>query len=403
MESGVRLHRYGEFTKYLASRGHDVTWWTSTFSHAPKKNYFDRDFDTKLDGVKVKFIFGKGYKRNVSLARMRHQKQFSKSFFKYARDSIRNGDVPDLIVSPVPTIEAAYETAKISLEYGIPYLVDIRDYWPDDLTNIAPFPLRPIAKIILGSLYKKMDYVCRNASSIMGNSKVSVEYGLKYSGRSQSPLDLIFPLGYRKENYSDKELIKERAWFKKLNLRQNFIKVCFFGTIGRFFDFDLVIEAANLLEKKYNVEFLICGRGEKLSYYEKKTKKKKISSIKFLGFLTKKEMNVVMENSQIGLAPYVTHHEFALPNKIFEYMSGKLAILSSIQKELPEIIQSNHCGLTYDGSLDEFLIKLGKLLKDRGLREEMGKNAYRLFLEKYQMEKVFKRAENHFENILYGN
>ena len=102
VESGVRLHRYGEFTKYLVTQGHEVTWWTSTFSHAPKKNYFDRDFDKELDGVKVKFIFGKGYKRNVSLARMRHQKQFSKSFFKHAKDSIRNGRVPDLIISPVP-------------------------------------------------------------------------------------------------------------------------------------------------------------------------------------------------------------------------------------------------------------------------------------------------------------
>lgn len=36
-EKDVRLHRYGMLTKALAALGHDVVWWTSSFSHAVKK------------------------------------------------------------------------------------------------------------------------------------------------------------------------------------------------------------------------------------------------------------------------------------------------------------------------------------------------------------------------------
>ena len=41
LEENVRLLRYGNFCRYLASKGHEVTWWTSSFSHMPKKHLVD--------------------------------------------------------------------------------------------------------------------------------------------------------------------------------------------------------------------------------------------------------------------------------------------------------------------------------------------------------------------------
>ena len=38
------------------------------------------------------------------------------------------------------------------------------------------------------------------------------------------------------------DLKQEESWFKNLELNKRSIKICFFGTIGRFFDLELIIK-----------------------------------------------------------------------------------------------------------------------------------------------------------------
>ena len=52
-----RLHRTGAFARYLVSRGHEVTWWTSAFDHFRKQHLAAEDtFLTEPDGLGIRLL-----------------------------------------------------------------------------------------------------------------------------------------------------------------------------------------------------------------------------------------------------------------------------------------------------------------------------------------------------------
>ncbi|MCB9094285.1 MAG: glycosyltransferase family 4 protein [Halobacteriovoraceae bacterium] len=394
VEGNVRLHRYGEFTKYLAAQGHEVTWWTSTFSHTPKIQVFDKDTTKVVDGVKIHFIKGPGYKRNVSFARIKHHGDFAEKFIQRAK---KETDLPDIIISPVPTIIVPFRVSKFCKQKNIPHVIDIRDSWPDDIVRLAPSFLRPLAKIMLSRLYRQMDVICKNATAIMGNAQPSIDYGLAFAERTQNELDYFFPLGYREFKIPAEKLETTKQWYESLKLKPESFKICFFGTIGRFFNLDTVIKAARQL-KSDNIEFILGGDGEKLSYYKKQAQD--LSNVHFPGWLERAQMTYTMDNCQAGLAPYISGHDFALTNKIYEYMAGALPLISSVENLLPQILEENRAGFSYDSDDAKTLAEAIKKLLDTDIQKEFSQNARKLYLDNFQMDKTFKDAESHLQKII---
>ncbi len=393
IESGVRLHRYGQFSKWLAAQGQSVTWWTSSFSHAPKMNFVSEDCEKICDGVRLKFIYGKGYQRNISFARIKHQADFARGFLEQAEEFIKV-ERPDVIMAPIPTIDGAHAAVVFGLKHKIPVIADIRDLWPDEIRDLAPLALRPLAELALFNAYRKLQFVCAGASAICGVSRSYLDYGLKYSRRRRSSdlnlgVDFVFPLGYSEQNIAKDAAAAAEKWYGELAIPADAFLVCFFGTIGKYFDLGTVIHAARELGN--NFYFVLGGAGSSLNEY--KTRAAGLKNVVFTGWLDAAQMQTVMKHASVGLAPYSTSARMSLPNKPFEYMCAGLPVVSSIQHELKEILAVNKAGISYHAdSYRELYSVLRKLRDDQSLRKELGANARALFEREYTTEKVFVKA-----------
>lgn len=395
IEGKVRQHRYGQFTRALSSFGHDVTWWTSSFSHAPKKNFVDKDEERIINGVRLKLMYSEGYRRNVSLARIRHNRLMADKFKKWAA----RVTTPDLVIAPVPTIETAEACVQYASEKKVPVLLDIRDLWPDELKNLAPEILRPLARMALTRSYRRMGQICRQATGIMGVSQSYMEYGLEFAGRPAGTLDCVFPLGYASLPVSPESMPAAREWTRQIGLDPSAFICCFFGTIGRYFDLGTVIGAAKILEKEFKVQFLLGGDGSSIENF--RAMASGVSSVIFPGWLDAPKLAAVMEISKAGLAPYAKGAAMSLPNKPFEYMAGGLPVVSSIQHELKDILAENLCGKTYRAdSVDELCQVIRELRTNDVERIRMGQNGRRLLEEKFATEKVFQRMNEHFTRVV---
>ena len=76
-----RLHRAGYLSHFLAHHGHHVIWWTSTFDHFRKIHLYEQDTQIKQNNhLQIKLIHGCGYKKNISMARIRDHKKIAKKF-----------------------------------------------------------------------------------------------------------------------------------------------------------------------------------------------------------------------------------------------------------------------------------------------------------------------------------
>ena len=89
--------------------------------------------------------------------------------------------------------------------------------------------------------------------------------------------------------------------------------------------------------------------------------------------------------SDICLIPhYVTAHtDTTIPNKLFDYMLQGKPVVATNAKPLSAIIESTACGVTYrDDRPDELADRIIHL-RNRELRQDMGKSGYTAVLETY--------------------
>ena len=401
VEKNVRLHRYGLFTKFLAKKGHDITWWTSTFSHNVKKNFFDSDTELCLDSVSLKFIYSGSYKKNISIARILHHKIFAKKFFKQALLTVSKNKMtnkPDLIICSNPTIDNVFYVRKLCKKLRVPFLIDFRDFWPNDMLDLFPRPLSLLGKVLLSRSFYQIRKGCQSATGIMASSPKLLTYGLSFASRKKQKTDYVMLHGYP-DVAIKKRIPKHSSYLSTLGIDSKHFNICFFGTIGKFFQLDTVIEAAKKLSNIKEIKFILCGSGDKLSYFENLAKP--LSNVLFPGWVNQEDIQYLMSISAVGLAPYINSNKFEYPNKLFEYLSAGLPIISSLKGEISEELRVHKCGYNYDSHSEKSLrATILTMFSNKEKTKKMGKNAQHLFQKKYSHSLIFTDTEQYLKKLI---
>ena len=265
-----RLHRTGYFAHFLADAGHDVVWWTSTFDHFRKRHLFESDTSVKVnDHLIIRLLKGCGYRSNVSYSRVKDHRQVAARYAELAR---QEAEPPDIIVSALPTIELCDESIRFGGERGVPVVLDMRDMWPDIFVDSVPGPVRPPARLLLGSMFRQAARACANATAICGITDAFVDWGLRRGKRTASALDRAFPMGYLTKPSSPESIRDAEAFWDGLGIKADsgeFV-ACFIGAVGRQFDLETVIEAARALRRRgKQARFVLCGSGDMLEHYKR--------------------------------------------------------------------------------------------------------------------------------------
>lgn len=396
MEKDVRLHRYGLLTREWAKLGHHVTWWTSSFSHSPRAHVRHHDVEEIVSGVKIRVIHGPGYQRSVGIRRLIHQADFARKFGARAR---AESEIPDLIITPIPTLEAAKRAVEFGLEQHVPVLVDIRDEWPEEFVDLAPKVLQPFARVLLMKQFRDIKFICSNATGIIGSGEKHLTYGLKYARRPKGRNDTVLPFGY--ENNAGKDLQKVesmKTWWISQGVNPDAFICCFFGTIGRFFQLDTVVEAARRLRSAGTFQFVLCGAGSDLDRI--RLVARGVDTVFLPGWVDEPRIAALMEMSKVGLCAYKAGARMALPNKPIEYMAGGLALVSSLRGELEQLLERHNNGVTYHADSAEELVKiLRDLYHNPKACREMRERSRRTFEVYFDISTVARRMVEHMESV----
>jgi glycosyltransferase involved in cell wall biosynthesis len=388
---GERPHRKGILSKMLVKIGHDVTWFTTSFDHQHKKYLFNTTTHIKSPfGVNMFFLHSDiEYHKNISLARLKNHQEVGKEFCRVTK----NLNKPDIIVCDFPTIDLSYEAVKFSKENGVPIIIDIGDMWPEIFLDILPKGLKWIGKILMNKYFQKTKYIFENADYITAMTDEFLEYGLKYARRGRKKDEQSFSFGYP-EITLDKE--DEKKILKKLNIDFNKFSICYFGTIGKQFDFSHMVKVAREVR---DIQFIVCGNGVELENLKKETSD--LENIILPGWVNQNEIWTIMKYSKAALAPYIHKENFLLnlTNKPIEYLAGGLPILSSIDGVLGSLITKNNCGFIYKNS-DELKNQILELKDNTNLQNTMSKNAKELFEKNFSAKKVYGNMINYLEMVV---
>lgn len=397
----VRLFRMGTLARQMSEAGHDVTWWSATFYHQQKKFRGHEDMLVNLaDNFRLRLIHTTGYRKNVSIARIRDHRQLQRKF----REQARSLDPPDIILSALPIPALCRAAAEYGVEKGVPVALDIRDLWPDVFLGLVPKGMAGMARLALWPMKRTSRAACSMATAILGITPNYVQWGLDHARREATALDRYFPMGYSRKEPDPSEIERAGRFWDDHGLRSDsgaFI-ACFFGWLGHHFEIEPILEAARILkDDRRRFLFVFCGAGDNLERY--RLMAADLPDVLFTGFVNSAEIWTMMRRASVGLAPYISSDNFVLnlPNKPAEYMSGGLPIVSSLQGALADLLRERDCGLTYEnGNVDQLVSILRELHEDPDRRLEMARNARAVYEERFVAEKVYAEMIRHMERII---
>jgi glycosyltransferase involved in cell wall biosynthesis len=390
---GERPHRVGILSKMLVKQGHNVTWFTTTYDHQSKKYFYSKTVEIKNRfGVNMIFLHSETpYIKNISLSRIKNHQEVSNQFTKVASQE----EKPDIILCAFPTIELSYEAIKYGQKYNVPIIIDIRDMWPDVFLDVLPKFLKPLGKLLLNSYYKKTKYIFQNATTLVSMTDEFIKYGLTYGNRKKSELDQSFSFGYVPFTLQEKHEKQAINKFKNVGVDFEKFTICYFGTIGKQFDFSHMIHVA---QEVTDIQFVICGNGTEMENLKKETSD--LENIILPGWVNQNEIWTLMKYSKAALAPYIHKENFLLnlTNKPIEYLAGGLPILSSINGVLGSLITKNNCGFIYKNS-DELKNQILELKNNTNVQNTMSKNAKELFEKNFSAKEVYGKMINYLEIV----
>ena len=395
-----RLMRAGLVAETLTAIGHDVTWWTSAFSHTAKTMRPTGDHEINVGDRRYLLITLRsiGYKRHMSPRRFIDHRINASAFRRAAKGRPK----PDVIMVGMPTVELARAVSRFASSQAVPFVVDVRDLWPDMIYDRFPRFSHPVVRLLCWPMKRDATIACRLASGVIGITDRYVDWGVRLAGRPRRALDRSFSLAYRHVSSNPASARAAEDFWRNLGIAPDNLVFSFVGSLTRQFDFDPILTVARQwITENSHVKFVLAGQGplhEELSRLSKGC-----SNVVLPGWIDAPQIAWLLEHSVAGLAPYQATTNFLenIPNKIVEYLSFGCPLVATLGDGLVgELVRDHGVGACYSpGNAAELADTLSSLVNDSPRRNEAAAAARQLFDNEYRAETVYGELAEHLSTI----
>lgn len=384
-----RLFRSGILAKHLADEGREVVWWASTVDHARKSKRFNSFREVEISPrLKVTFLDGCLYQKNLSLKRMLNHVQVARQF----KNLINKYEKPSVIVLNYPTPELCDVGVRFGRAAGIPTVVDVRDLWPEDMINLLPSFMRFAGRALTLPMLGMAKRVFRGASHLTGVTSGCLQQALMMGDRQDCGNHRVFHLAYANPN-SD-EVIDNIINESTPNELHEPIRLVFSGMLGVSVDMRPVFEAVRLLlSRGHGVVFDVCGKGDKYDRYYREFGSSQ--GFEFHGFVDHARLDELLRRAHFGVMPYLNRGTLgkSVPNKVGEYLSYGLPILSTLPGVSARLIEEDSVGVFLGSADEETPEKMADFMVDMLAKvdawHELRRRCQRVYLEKFDARKVY--------------
>lgn len=393
-EGKPRLLRAGMLSAALAGRGHDTTWFTSSFNHYSRRQRQSGCFSLQPN-LTLRVLPGLGYEKNVGLGRVFHNYRFGRCFLKTAREtSLR----PDVIIADLPTTEAAAAAVSFGQMEDIPTVVTIRDLWPDFFSDFAPPLLKPFVRVGLRPLDWQAQFACKHATSLIGISEGYLRWGQAKGGRRVGP-DRVFYLGYPRPRFQERA--EREHVLADMGIPASSDVASFVGSWGNTYDLPLVLETARRLCHRENLIVAVAGDWSVRPDLELAFRS--LPNVRLLGWINKDQVSALLAHSTVGLLPYVKNAPQGLPNKIFEYMAYGVFQVATLGGEAKTLLEATGTGVSIPSAT---AADISDAIK-RALEQESDHNQrlrrQAVFEERFEAGKIYSNLIDHVEQVVKGH
>ncbi len=380
--------RHYDFAKELVKRGHKVTIIASSFHYSKyteMKQYQNNQtyiLET-IDSIDFIWIKTPPYKGN-GIGRV-------KNMLSYMNQSVRllpqlNLAKPNIIIGSSVHLFAVYAAYKLSKTYDVPFVMEVRDLWPQTLIDMGISKWHPFV-ILLGVLEK---YLYKKADKIITNLPFAYQY--------------IETLGINRDKivWISNGVDLDNIIYKQKQKTKQFI-VTYTGSIGIANNLDILLDVAKKFDQQNDIVFKIVGEGPLKNILLKRIENENIKNITINDAVPKNKVSEILTKSDIlyvGLKDSPLYRYGMSMNKIYDYMgAGRPIIFSSNSVNNP--IADGNCGVTTNpdrkDELYDAIIKLHIMSQDE--RNKLGLNGHEYAKINFSIQVLVDKLENLLKNL----
>jgi glycosyltransferase involved in cell wall biosynthesis len=337
---GVRPMRFMGIADQLVARGHEVTIWTTSFSHHAKRHRFATDTTYEVrPRYTVSVLRSWGYKRNISLSRFAAHWHFAHRLQEALSQAMR----PDVILVSLPPLDSVAATVAFGRQHDIPVIVDVIDPWPEVFLSLAPAAGRGAVRLALLPLYWQARVIFRRAAAVTAISATYASWAKQLAKQRRLTTAVFYPA----IDLAGFDALVQHCGGYRRGDSATPLRCIYAGALGHSYDVETLILAARqlLAQRDANVEFLIAGSGPKSEALQAMAQG--LSNVKFLGWVGAEGLAELFASSHIGIACYGKRATQTVTYKLFDYLAAGLPILCSLPGEMGAIIEREAVGWRY--------------------------------------------------------
>ena len=385
-DDNYRPMRGMNLARSLASRGHEVTIYTSDFYHQKMTHRRGQTHKKTVDeNITLHFFHSPGYKASIGVGRLADHLILGLTMFWHLLRSDRTKY--DVVFIGFPPIETAFFCSLVLRARRIPYLLDVKDLWPElfwagrtglkkQVIKLAAIPFRIMAanaKSGAACLVTMSDGFARRLAKEIGNGKDV----------------FIAPL-------TSEETAAASARDSGTSSDGPFT-ICFIGAHMSVYDFGPVADAAMLCQQRgLDCRFVIAGDGDYrddiAALFDG------AANVDFPGWVDQQQSHELVSQSSLALVPYknLTNYTLNTPNKVVSNLQAGLPVASNTTGDIQMLLDREECGFFFETGEDLYN-QIADLANNAQKLQKMSQNARAAYEKLFDFQTSYNKLVDKLE------
>jgi glycosyltransferase involved in cell wall biosynthesis len=382
--------RHYALARELIRSGHDVIVIASSFNHATgtQMSRTNGKLSTFVQFDEVPFLLLRvpAYRRNIA----RLWNMFVFAFEVWCGIGTRGMRKPDIVIGSSLTLFAAFAAARLARRFRVPFVLEIRDLWPQTLIDMGMRPHHP-AVIGFGIIER---YLYRNSNKIVALLPNASEFMVPRGARSN---DITWiPNGVDVSLMSSSLIPRPHDVFT----------VMYAGSHGLSDALDSVLDAAAILNKQAPGRFCFrfIGEGPNKRELRRRVQTDSIANVVFDDPVPRRELFSKFQDADafiIATKKTDLYRYGISPNKLHEYMAAARPTIFAGNSHNNPIAEAT-AGITVapedPGAIATAVEILAAMSIDE--RSNMGLRARQYIEEHHDFTRLGRRLERVLQNAL---